>query len=728
MQKSPIKYTEVCDYVVDRLLPVTATREHNIDDTRKFITEWIHKHPIYDTNGKKSQNDQIRLDRLVTDSKLLTLIKNSMDARLPVFIKEMAEEKKNEAFAKFELMPRPTKTDVLRAIAWYLCPSTIGEFDNNLVKFDAFLKHLSNTVFPDVHFDIEPTMMLFYSAEGHTGKTFRVKAIKETVAELGFPTLETTSKGLFGQGFHSTNDFIDGLSIINEWSNDFDLADDLLKNLIEQNTIRYERKGKDFISHDVKTCIVGASNHRLKTNVDRRISFLPFAECPIPKKNTDNYQDFLNYEKVTPEEKRLLFKNILMAYFYYYQITKIPKKNDNKKTFSESTFIRENMVTTLDMDLLNTRKMTGGFRDSFMGYVESIKDEYPPIMIKTANCRVYTSKRKRSFSQKEFNAIITDLIANNHVKDNGKDQYEILTSKDDILNHLCPTYSVQRYSYLEAYNKLAEMLDLSFLDADPTDNLKAEKRPFDLYSESPVGEFECINDFKSSQPTEGHKTIRTQNNVHLQRFLFEIDDIPGKSTEESLAWQKEKLQKLQANGVVYRAVFSGKKSIHIMVALDPEKSDIPTSVDEYKYVWEHLAKKLDLTHADKACNDPARLTRRPRIIRHDTGKLQELLCDDKNMVQLRWREEYKKEHFVKNTYHFPTNARTDCDLHQFITNYMKKNNCVYEHGERNKTVCKIRGALREAGIQYTEQALLDYGFEQEILEETYNLSQEAQGE
>ena len=59
---------------------------------------------------------------------------------------------------------------------------------------------------------------------------------------------------------------------------------------------------------------------------------------------------------------------------------------------------------------------------------------------------------------------------------------------------------------------------------------------------------------------------------------------------------------------------------------------------------------------------------------------------------------------------------------------MKKNNCVYEHGERNKTVCKIRGALREAGIQYTEQDLLDYGFEQEILEETYNLSQEAQGE
>ena len=38
------------------------------------------------------------------------------------------------------------------------------------------------------------------------------------------------------------------------------------------------------------------------------------------------------------------------------------------------------------------------------------------------------------------------------------------------------------------------------------------------------------------------------------------------------------------------------------------------------------------------------------------------------------------------------------------------------------------GALREAGIPYTEQDLLDYGFEQEILEETYNLSQEAQGE
>lgn len=729
MQKKCINYTEISDHVTTNLLPIATVREYNIDDIRKYLIEWIQGNPTYDTNGQKSPNDQNRLDRLLTDSKLLTLIKNSMDARLPVFIQETAEQKKNEAFAKFELMPRPTKADVLRAVSWFLCPSVKGEFENNVVKFDAFLRHLANTVLPNVHFEVNPTMLLFYSANGNTGKTYRVEAIEENISKLGFSTTKTTSKSLFNRGFHSCSDFVDGLSVINEWTNDFDLADDLLKNLIEQNTIRYERKGKEFISQSTKMCVVGASNHRLKINVDRRISFLPFAECPIPKKDTENYRDFLKWEKVTDEEKGRFFQDILLAYYYFYQITKFPKKNDNKKFISEGTLISGNSVSTPDINDLNTQQTIGGFRDTFMGYVESIKEDpfgNMPAIIKTANCRVYATRHRRCFSQKEYEAIIKALTRDKKIAKLGSGQYEIKTSKDDILDYICPKYSVQRYTYLEAYDKLKNILDLSFLDTDPTDNLKAEKHPFDLHSESPVGEFECINNFKSLEPTEGHKTIRTQDNVQLQRYLFEIDNIPGKSLEESLSWQKEKLQELQSRGIVYRAVFSGKKSIHIIVALDPGKSDIPSSVDEYKYVWEHLAKKLDLLYADKACNDPARLTRRPGVMRSNTGKLQELLCNDKNTVCLRWRADYKHQ-TAKTSRSFPIITRTDCDLHQFISRYMKKNNCVYEHGERNKTVCKIRGALREAGIQYTEQDLLDYGFEQEILNETYNLSQEAQG-
>lgn len=556
-----IPYTEINDYIVERLLPIAAIREYNIEDTRKCITDWIQQHPTYDTNGKKSPNDQNRLDRLLTDSKLLTLIKNSMDARLPEFIQEQAKQKKKEAFAKFELMPRPTKKDVLRAVSWFLCPSAKNEFENNVVKFDAFLRHLANTVLPNVHFEVNPTMLLFYSANGNTGKTYRVEAIEENISKLGFSTTKTTSKSLFNRGFHSCSDFVDGLSVINEWTNDFDLADDLLKNLIEQNTIRYERKGKEFISQPTKMCVVGASNHRLKINVDRRISFLPFAECPIPKKDTENYRDFLKWEKVTDEEKGRFFQDILLAYYYFYQITKFPKKNNNKKFISEGTLLSGNSVSKLDVNDLNAQQTIGGFRDTFMGYVESIKEDpfgNMPVIIKTANCRVYATRHRRGFSQKEYEAIIKALTRDKKIAKLGSGQYEIKTSKDDILDYICPKYSVQRYTYLEVYDKLENILDLSFLDTDPTDNLKAEKHPFDLYSESPTGEFECINDFKSSQPTEGHKTIRTQNNVHLQRFLFEIDDIPGKSTEESLAWQKEKLQKLQANGVVYRAVFSGK--------------------------------------------------------------------------------------------------------------------------------------------------------------------------
>lgn len=109
--------------------------------------------------------------------------------------------------------------------------------------------------------------------------------------------------------------------------------------------------------------------------------------------------------------------------------------------------------------------------------------------------------------------------------------------------------------------------------------------------------------------------------MYLDKFLFEIDHIPNKSQEECLQIQKENLQKLRDQGCVYRAVFSGNKSIHIIIKLDSKTSDIPTNVDEYKFVWKLLAKKYGFHEADRACNDPCRLTRRPHVIRQDTKKI-----------------------------------------------------------------------------------------------------------
>ena len=103
-----------------------------------------------------------------------------------------------------------------------------------------------------------------------------------------------------------------------------------------------------------------------------------------------------------------------------------------------------------------------------MEYVESIKTEFgEPVIIKTPNCRVYCSKRHYRFSQKEYEAIIQDLLSKELIRKVSKNSYEVVKGdKDEILSALMPQYDKARYSYLETYKLLEEKLDFSFLQDD----------------------------------------------------------------------------------------------------------------------------------------------------------------------------------------------------------------------------------------------------------------------
>ncbi len=469
MSKNFIDYNAITNYVVENILPNYTTGKDTFLEQKKLIKEWVKQHPTFDIDGQIVNDVNVRVNRLITDDKLNKLIQKTLDAIYPTYKENKTKEQKEAAFKKFDALPTPSKDDCLRAFTWFLCPSTKEDFDANLIKFDAYMKHLANTILPDVRFDIKPTMMLFYSAEGNTGKTYRIEGIEDAVRDLGFPVMNTTAKSLFANGFHSDDDFINGLCVINEWSNDFNMADDLLKNLIEQKPIRYDAKYKNTSSRTVKLCIAGASNYRVKTSIDRRISLISFAENPIPKKGEQKYDDYKTYEHITEIERRRLFYNILKVYLYLYRFTKLPEKNIAKNSiYINKSFIVENLVTSLNIDKLNTQKTSGGFRDRFMEYVESIKEEFnTPIMIKTPNCRVYCSKRRYKFSQKEYEAIIQDLLSKGLIKEESKGSYEIVKGdKDELLSALMPKYDKDRYSYLETYKLLEEKLDFSFLQDD----------------------------------------------------------------------------------------------------------------------------------------------------------------------------------------------------------------------------------------------------------------------
>lgn len=242
-----------------------------------------------------------------------------------------------------------------------------------------------------------------------------------------------------------------------------------------------------------------------------------------------------------------------------------------------------------------------------------------------------------------------------------------------------------------------------------------QTKPFTLYTESPIGEFICINDFLTSRATTGHKTIRSNDNVELRNYLIESDT-------SDLDSQIQKATINRDRGYPYKEMtFSGSKSIHLIY----EVQLMAQTLDEYRYVRQYLLEVLqydkDDISADPNTKDPARLTRRPNVYR--SNGIQQLSLDTSigATLQLDWRKSY--DFWLKLKTIAPLMTYTaGTDSRQFVKNYMKKHDLSIIKGERNHLAIKLIGAMRKAGFQsdQIQDALTNIGLQDKI-QETINL-------
>lgn len=104
------------------------------------------------------------------------------------------------------------------------------------------------------------------------------------------------------------------------------------------------------------------------------------------------------------------------------------------------------------------------------------------------------------------------------------------------------------------------------------------------------------------------------NCLYHTRFVFECDNT-------DLDKQFERANALK---VACRATFSGSKSVHVIMEFGKELEDVCATY--YKEIWSACNRLFFANEADKACANPARLTRRPGAIR-ENGKEQTLIYD-----------------------------------------------------------------------------------------------------
>lgn len=129
-------------------------------------------------------------------------------------------------------------------------------------------------------------------------------------------------------------------------------------------------------------------------------------------------------------------------------------------------------------------------------------------------------------------------------------------------------------------------------------NHSYERAEIIFSTDKPEDQFEVLN------PVDTYK--RDDCVISRRNFIFEMDDTP-------LEEQKKYLKDLIAKKIVNRFVFSGNKSIHMRITVNRDVND----TQEYKYIWKKLNAEYFDGKADKACANPARLTRKLNGIRVD---------------------------------------------------------------------------------------------------------------
>lgn len=187
-------------------------------------------------------------------------------------------------------------------------------------------------------------------------------------------------------------------------------------------------------------------------------------------------------------------------------------------------------------------------------------------------------------------------------------------------------------------------------------------------------EFVILNPLKpNGLPTS---TRRDEDVDQMINYLFELDDL-------SLDYQEELLNYLIGEDILTSAVYSGSKSIHFII----KGSQPASSKAEYQYVWTKINDILFEGTADKACKNPARLTRSPGYMR-DNGYEQELLYVGQTTVDItEFINEFKVAELKKEnkrvfeailaSYRAKTFDSQEFDLETYLNNIAQKKGSEY---------------------------------------------------
>lgn len=572
------------------------------------------------TEEKKEGDKTIKITKTIQNFKRPELSVSNLErlskALIAIKIKQEADKVKEEMINKLSNQPKATRKETGAALKAILFNSKVNNTYTNIRKILNWINQVKN-------FSVcANNKSLFYmsnqadgTVKGGNGKSWIINALREALNDLSIPNCSRTLPTWHDSEI--TNDFANNVvSFAEEQS--FCLPHSPTYDIMDKSSYQTRIKYQPSVVLKSICNIIGSTNETLsKTDqtLRRRLDIIYCNENQvIDELDEEQKQQIPTQYAQIAAWKYLLTHDLTVVYPQSKDAT-VSVSNEEREVLWELVNWQSDCKNIYNSTtiVLRTLKDTFERNNKKISYTTSVHyaKKYGAVVIKKG------SHGREAEGDSMIDISNMNIPLDIFADDSNFTLPEVYKLIDNEYNDTDPTDPsnetpesidelLSKIDGLEDYSNNNEQMKLYDTINESNTSYK------DVYYTTPTNneddQFELINPLFDLASTRSDANTESRRN-----FVFECDDI-------SLDEQKTMVKELIEGNIINRAVYSGGKSIHCRITINYE----PVDKEEYKYIFHYLNDLYFSNHADKACSNPARLTRKPNGIRIN-GKKQLLI-------------------------------------------------------------------------------------------------------
>lgn len=481
-----------------------------------------------------------------------------------------------------------------------------------------YRKIIQNVYFNLGYPGLKPQQVCFYqySALGGTGKSNFLNRLKHFAETYNIPVADVnpTNQRWIGSEYSSNI-----IGVVNEFfppRSRLEGEDKIrtLNNIIDNEEYQVEYKGETpYFSHSRVSLFINSNKMPFDSNI-RRYAVVRYNEKPFARIAEEDREKY--FKDRTPEE----WDEIILSTFEScpFDETFEDLECKNSDDLNELIHAANDVIDNLHRLDDSFCPQSATIREFAKTYLALIAPDHIPSP--------EAVKKQVSFWTNDILKAVAEGVIKPSQRVNGNLRYSRYNIQEiaDL-----PTPETEIPNSLNDIDNMFERTSVAFDSfLDPEQTMTSDDVPTygleDLVesastSDAVTTDYDPSSEFIAVAKFANHR--RDKEHAVPTALVYESDSV-------SLEEQMEMMKKHKSDDRVMSATYSGSKSIHYIVPIDPEcLMKIDNAEDRskfYKFCWKQIGEEIftDVSEFDKACASIGRLTRNPGATRSSNGKIQ----------------------------------------------------------------------------------------------------------